>query len=124
MKTQSQKPTQVNLRIMSGLHGRLERAAQRNHTSLNNEMRVRLERSLDSDDAVTLANVAVDITIAWQKFSEYVATAEISDEILQAIEAKNFDKAYARVLALRRHQASAAQQRLAKMSEKESDNER
>src|SRR5262249_40151453 len=111
-----EKPMQVNLRVMSSLHQRLEGAAKKNGTSLNNEMRVRLERSLESDDVYTLANVAVDITIGWQKFSEYIATREIDDQILQAIESKNFDKAYARVLELRRHQATAAQQRLAKMT--------
>ena|SRR5262245_5294496 len=114
----NEKPVQTNLRIMSGLHRRLEVAAHKNGTSLNNEMRVRLERSLDGDSLSTLNDVAADIDIAWHKFSEHFATREIDDEILQAIEARNFDKAHALVRALRRHQASMAQQRLAKMSEK------
>jgi len=107
-----------SLRIREDLRRRLEREAKRHGRSLNGEMVLRLEQSLEGDKDFNINHAVIDLQIAVLKISEYITPREIENEIIQAVESKNFDEAHALVGSLRRHQASVAQQLAALKAEK------
>src|SRR3954452_13854092 len=103
-KQPTQKPVQVNLRIPGDLQRRLERAAHKNGASLNNEMRVRLEKSFEADSLRTVNDVADDMELNWLKFGERFLALELGSDILSALEARDYDKARILATALRKTQ--------------------
>jgi hypothetical protein len=109
------KGVQVNLRIRESLRRRLAAAAHRNGTSLNNEMRVRLERSLEVESLRSVNDVAQDLEICWLRYGDRFVARELEEDILAALEARDFDKARALAIVLRKTQENAARMRTQKM---------
>jgi hypothetical protein len=66
----------------------------------------------------SIDDVAIDIDLAWSKFSERFIALELEDQILTALENRHYEEARSLALGLRRHQATFAEQRLAKMKER------
>jgi hypothetical protein len=56
---------QPNLRIREDLRRRLAAEAEKNQRSLNKEMVLRLERSLEADAMQSLQDVVADISKTW-----------------------------------------------------------
>jgi hypothetical protein len=116
---------QVNLRIRNELHRRLEREARANGASLNNEMRVRLERSLEAESLRTVNNIVDDMEINWHRYAERFMALDLGEDILKALEDRDFAKARALALALRKGQERIARERAQRLqwSRESSDGE-
>src|SRR5262249_39352115 len=59
-----------NLRIRESLRAKLAREAEKNHTSLNNEIRRRLEASLEKAAVRDLDAIAADMHTTWLRVGE------------------------------------------------------
>jgi hypothetical protein len=114
--TPDDRPIQVNLRIRANLQGRLERAARENGTSVNNEMRTRLERSFELQSLRTINDVVDDLELNAIRLGELTIELQIGNEILTALEARDFDKARALAIALRRTQETTARKRAERLA--------
>jgi hypothetical protein len=102
---------QINFRVSEALRRKLNGAAFRNGTSINNEMRVRLEQSFEDESKRMFIDVAEDLKIAWQRFGERFVIRELESDILAALEARDFERAHAYAIAIRRTQEAAAKER-------------
>jgi hypothetical protein len=108
---------QVNLRLDPSLRLRLEREAARHQTNFNNELRVRLEQSLEvAQPTRLLSDIASDIEINWHRFGDRFLELQLGEDILVALEDRNCDKAIALATVLRKTQALGAQRRAEKMA--------
>jgi hypothetical protein len=94
------KPNQVQLsfRINTDLHQRLVRVAAQNRTTINTEMKWRIERSFEQDRTRKLGEIVESLDIVWHRFESRFLELELQDEILSALVERNYDKA--RVLAV------------------------
>jgi hypothetical protein len=73
------------LRIRESLRRRLEREAQRHHFTLNNEIRIRLEDSLNRDAVRVLDDVANDMQLNWSRYSNRYMLLSLEDELAAAL---------------------------------------
>jgi hypothetical protein len=105
----------TNLRIKEWLRHALEREADKNQVSLNQEMARRLEQSLESADKLALHGIREDIEINWLRFGERFLELELEEGILVALEERDFEAARMHAVALRKAQALAARQRAERM---------
>ena len=110
-KLPTQKPVQVNLRIMEGLQRRLTQAASRNGTSFNNEARVRLEKSFEADSLRSVNDVADELAYNWSFFAERFLLLDSASELVTAVEMKDFEKAKLIANRFRKEQEAATKQR-------------
>jgi hypothetical protein len=81
---------QVNLRLKESLRRELEREADKHQTSLNNEMRLRLEDSLEQAAKHDLFEIAGDIKRGWERFGERFLRLRLEDDLVAAM-AKSTD---------------------------------
>jgi hypothetical protein len=82
---------QVNLRIRKELHRKLKRAAADHRISLNSEIAMRLNDSLEDRDAArSLSNIVDHMQIVWPRLAAYFVTLEIEDKLIEAL-AQNKD---------------------------------
>jgi len=88
--------TSFTLRLHKKLHGRLEREAQRHHFTLNNEIRIRLEDSLNRDASRVLEDIASDMQINWLRFSNRFLMLSLEDDLAAAL-AKTTDPEVAKL---------------------------
>jgi hypothetical protein len=113
------KMIQVNLRIRSDLHRRLNGAADRHGVSLNTEMNDRLTRSLGRDDLREIDMIATDQAMAWNRFGERLLAREVESDLLLALEKRDFETARQLAIAIRRNQEAAAKERTQRMERME-----
>jgi hypothetical protein len=71
----------INLRIREILRAKLEREAQRHRFSLNNEIRIRLEDSLERDATRVLDDIANDMQINWLRYSNRYMLLSLEDDL-------------------------------------------
>jgi hypothetical protein len=89
MATRRRKPSDYapyNLRIRQELRQRIAKAAAKNQTSENNEMRVRLEKSFEMDDQFTLSMITADMAKQWARWGETFYNARRMEDLLRATE--------------------------------------
>ena len=84
------------LRMRKSLHRRLEREAQRHRFTLNNEIRIRLEDSLNRDASRILEDIANDLQINWARFSSRFLLLSLEDDLAAAL-AKTTDPEVAKL---------------------------
>jgi hypothetical protein len=84
---------QVNLRIREGLRRKLAREAERRRWSLNNEMRWRLEASLEQAAVRDLDDVATDMKANWERYAERLLCLSLEEQLAKALAQGDFDKA-------------------------------
>jgi hypothetical protein len=77
---------QVNLRIKETLRRKLEREADKHQTSLNNEMRLRLEKSFNAPAAYDLSEIAGDMRRAWDRYGERHLRLRLEEDLIAAME--------------------------------------
>jgi hypothetical protein len=75
----------VNLRIREALRRKLEREAKKNRTSLNNEIRVRLEKSFEDSVVRALDEIAEDQKITWGRFSGRLLMLSLEDDLAREL---------------------------------------
>jgi Arc-like DNA binding domain len=75
----------INLRIRESLRAKIEREARKRHFSLNNEIRIRLEDSLNRDAMRTLDDIAQDMQIVWARFSNRATLLSLQDQLGDAL---------------------------------------
>ncbi len=112
-----QKPfVNATLRIDESLHRRLRKAADAKGMTLNAEILWRLERTFEQDSLRTIEAVSADLEICWARFGDRFSARELDDEILMALENRNFDRARSLAIVLRKNQEAAARRRTEKMA--------
>lgn len=93
MSRQPQDIANVNLRIRESLRARLEHAAKQHRFSLNNEIRLRLEDSLEADTRRGIEDIRRDMEICWARFSARFLRMELGDELADAVLRRDSEKA-------------------------------
>ena len=76
----------VNLRIRDSLRDRLVREAEGHHFSLNNEIRVRLERSLEGDEHRSIEEIAAHMRNSFERFDQAFHELNKQGDLLRAAE--------------------------------------
>ena len=82
------KPTDVahiNLRIRESLRRKLEREAERHATSLNNEIRLRLEDSFQKEAKFELDTIRDDMETVWARYGDRFLRLELQDQFFEAL---------------------------------------
>jgi hypothetical protein len=77
---------QVNLRLKESLRRKLEREADKHQTSLNNEMRLRLEDSLTRAAQFNLVETVSKMDRAWERYGERFLRLRLEDDLIAAME--------------------------------------
>jgi hypothetical protein len=86
MPRQPHEPVQIKLRLAEPLRRKLEREAQRHHFTLNNEIRIRLEDSLeDKQPTRKLDDIAQDMDRGWARFSNRFIMLTLEDQLATAL---------------------------------------
>jgi hypothetical protein len=106
-----EKMNQINLRVAESLQRRLENAARQRGTSLNNEMRVRLEESFEIESLRSVNDVATDMAYHWSRFAERFLLLDLASEMVTAAEAGDFEKVRVMAGHFRKSQEAATRQR-------------
>jgi Arc-like DNA binding dprotein len=75
----------INLRIRESLRAKLAREAEKNRTSLNNEIRLRLEDSLEKAAARTLDDIAADQKVMWARCSNLLDLLRLETVLTKAL---------------------------------------
>ena len=75
----------VNLRIRESLRAKLEREAKAHRTSLNNEIRLRLEDSLEKAAIRKTDDIVNSLNMAWGRFEERFLLLSLEDDLAEAL---------------------------------------
>jgi Arc-like DNA binding domain len=75
----------INLRIRESLRRKLAREAEKHRTSLNNEIRVRLEDSLKAGAVRDIETVAADLKVIDARLGLKVTLPPLEEELAQAL---------------------------------------
>jgi hypothetical protein len=76
---------QVNLRLRESLRRKLEREAKKHRTSFNNEIRVRLEDSLEKAAARDLDSIRADMEIVWLRYAKLSTLLGLEEDLATAL---------------------------------------
>jgi hypothetical protein len=77
---------QAGVRLPESLRRKLEREAKRHHVSLNREIRMRLEDSLERQDAPRLLDdIAQDMDRCWGRYSTRFMMLTLEDQLAAAL---------------------------------------
>jgi hypothetical protein len=82
-----------NLRIRENLRAKLAREAEKNHTSLNNEIRRRLEASLEKAAIRDLEAIAADMKERYSIGGFLFRRLTLEEQLARALETGDFEKA-------------------------------
>jgi hypothetical protein len=93
MSRQPHDIANVNLRIRETLRAKLERAAEEHRMSLNNEIRLRLEDSLETDARRGFDDIRRDMEICWARFAARFTRMELGDQLADAVVRGEAEKA-------------------------------
>jgi hypothetical protein len=85
MARKSTDTAHVNLRIRESLRVKLAREAEKHRTSLNNEIRIRLEDSLEAGALRSLEEVAADLKTSAARLGTLIALAPLEEKLAQAL---------------------------------------
>ena len=83
------KPAEIvpfKLRLRERLRAKLEAAASRNRTSINNEIARRLERSFEAESERTIDDVAEDIKNSWLSWRGALLSLNRQGDLVVAVE--------------------------------------
>jgi hypothetical protein len=72
----------INLRIRESLRRKLEREAKRHRFSLNTEIRLRLEDTLQRQAPRELELIAADIELHWARYADRHLALELEDQLI------------------------------------------
>jgi Arc-like DNA binding domain len=77
----------INLRLPETLRGKIERAAKKHRFSLNNEIRLRLEGSFETVDAVrrTLSDILLDMQLHWDRYADRFLMLDLAEELARRV---------------------------------------
>jgi hypothetical protein len=76
----------INLRLREPLRRALEREAHKHRFSLNNEIRLRLEDSLEKKDAPrTLDTIRLDMELVWARYSNRFLLLDLEEQLATAL---------------------------------------
>ena len=98
---------QVNLRIKESLRRQLEREADKHQTSLNNEMRLRLEDSFKAQDLRDHGEHNRDTEVLLARYARHLTLHELQQDLMRAME-KTTDPEVAKLWTAWRAVESAA----------------
>jgi Arc-like DNA binding domain len=90
MRRKPNETVQVNLRIKEELRRKLEAAAKEHEVSFNQEIRARLEESLERKAKQSIESVASDIERNWHRFRDLFLVTSVNstmEETLKILEA-------------------------------------
>ena len=77
---------QAGVRLPESLRRKLEREAKRHHVSFNREVRMRLEDSLEKQDAPRrLDDIAEDLDRCWGRYSTRFLMLTLEDQLATAL---------------------------------------
>jgi hypothetical protein len=95
----ARKPNQVQLsfRIDKELHQKLVRAAEQHRTTVNAEMKWRIDRSFEQDRSRKLEDLVEDLEKVWYRYATRFLELDYQDDLLAALVERDYEKA--RVLA-------------------------
>lgn len=82
-----------NLRIRESLRAKLAREAEKNHTSLNNEIRLRLEASLEKAAVRDLDVIVADMKERYAFGGLLFRRLTLEEKLARALAAGDFEKA-------------------------------
>jgi hypothetical protein len=83
----------INLRIRESLRAKLAREAEKNHRSLNNEIRLRLEASLEKAAIRDLDAIATDMKEIYSFGGLLWRRLTLEEQLARALETGDFEKA-------------------------------
>jgi hypothetical protein len=86
----------VNVRIRENLRRKLEREAKLHRTSLNNEIRLRLEDSFEQGDRRGLDELRRDTEVLLARYAQRITKADLEDGLAQAL-SRSTDQAVAKL---------------------------
>jgi Arc-like DNA binding domain len=85
MSRRPAETVQINLRIKEGLRRRLEREAERHKVSMNMEIRMRLEDSLEAQALKSLEASAADLETNALRLGALVVRLELSQQLAEKL---------------------------------------
>src|SRR5262245_55168891 len=77
--------TQIKLRLREDLKRRLEQEAAHRRSTLNNEIRIRLENSLEQGAHRNLEDIISSMRTEWGRFSARFLRMELADQLADAV---------------------------------------
>jgi hypothetical protein len=84
-KPEEEATQQVKLRLRADLRRRLEQEARHHRLTLNNEIRIRLEDSLEQGARRDLSDIVMDLRVSWLRFGARFLRMELADELANAV---------------------------------------
>ena len=75
----------INLRITPALHDTVTRLAEEHRTSLNNQLRLMIENSVDAEARRRLDDISRDMEIHWARFAARHLRMDLADELADAV---------------------------------------
>jgi hypothetical protein len=88
MQRRSRPPQQtagLHVRLPENLQTRLQHAADTHHTTLSNEIRVRLIGSFERDTLRVLEDITYDMKVCWARWSARTTRMDLADQLADAV---------------------------------------
>jgi hypothetical protein len=79
------RPTALHLRLAPELQVLIQQAADAHHTTLSNEIRLRLIASFEADNLRGLENIRYDMEVCWARFAARVSRMDLADQLADAV---------------------------------------
>jgi hypothetical protein len=112
----ARKPNHVQLsfRIDKDMHQKLVHAAQQHRTTVNAEMKWRIDRSFEQDRAQEFEISVQDFEVTYHRYADRFLELDLQDDILSALAERNYDKASTLAITVLKNRESRTQERLEK----------
>jgi|SRR6516162_8793913 len=79
------RPAALHLRLAPELQVLIQQAADAHHTTLSNEIRLRLIASFERDNLRALEDITYDMKVCWARWSARTTRMDLADQIADAI---------------------------------------
>jgi hypothetical protein len=109
----------VNVRLREHLRAKLAREAERHQTSLNNEIRIRLEKSFEVEAQNDIDSIARHLESAWARLSGTLSHLGLAGGLVEALEQGKDDEEIGKIVRAMR-EITKATKRLTDKAEQQS----
>jgi hypothetical protein len=79
------RPAALHLRLAPELQVLIQQAADAHHTTLSNEIRLRLIASFERDNLRALEDIKTDMEICWARWSARTTRMDLADQLADAV---------------------------------------
>jgi len=79
------RPAALHLRLAPELQVLIQQAADAHHTTLSNEIRLRLIASFERDNLRALEDITYDMKVCWARWSARTTRMDLADQLADAV---------------------------------------